>query len=86
MNGYFVNIASTIGEPVDEEAQLLSGHKLCEWANDKHKAHQSIIAIKSQLAQNPQHGDIHGFTLSNVSPFNMEKIMQNLNTKKATGL
>ncbi len=51
---------------------------------EKHNTHQSIIAIKSQFAQNPQHADIHGFTLSNLSPSDMEKIMQNLNTKKPT--
>ncbi len=85
MNDYFVNIASTIGESVDEEAQLLSDHNFCQWAIEKHKTHQSIIAIKSQFAQNPQHADIHGFTFSNVFPSDMEKIIQNLNTKKATG-
>ncbi len=63
----------------------MSDHNCCEWAIEKHKTHQSIIAIKSQFAQNPQHADIHGFTPSNVSPSDTEKIMQTLNTKKATG-
>ncbi len=69
MNGYFVNIASTIEKLVDEETQLLSDHNFCEWAIEKHNSHQSIIAIKSQFAQNPQYADIHGVNLSNVVPF-----------------
>ncbi len=82
VNDYFVNIASTIGEPVDEEAQLRSDHNFCEWAIEKHKTHQSIISIKSQFAQNPQYAGIHGLTLSNISLSHMEKIMQNAKPKK----
>ncbi len=59
-----------------------SDHNFYEWAIEKHKTHQSIIAIQSQFAYNPQNADIPGFTLSNVSPSDMEKIMQTLNTKK----
>ncbi len=44
MNVYFVNIASTIREPVYEEAQLRTDHKFCECANENHTASQSIIA------------------------------------------
>ncbi len=47
MNGYFINIATTIVEPVDEEAQLLTDHKFYEWANEKHNTNQSIIVINS---------------------------------------
>ncbi len=83
MNGYFVNIASTIWVPVDEEILLLSDHNLCEWAIENHKTHQSIIAITSQFAPYPQFAYIHCFTLSNVSPSDMLKVRQNLNTKKS---
>ncbi len=85
MNDYLVNIASNNWGACWWRGTTPVRKNFCEWAIEKHKPHQSIIAIKSQFAQNPQHADIHGFTLSNVSPSNMKKIMHNLNTKKYTG-
>ena len=85
MNDFFVNVASTIGETPTEEVMNLSDGDFCEWAVKKHENNESIRAIRTWMINHPLPESLSDFSIPKVSPSSVEKILCNLNPKKATG-
>ncbi len=79
MNNNFVNVAESIGRPVDRTTLQMNEEDFIKKSIDKHSHHPSVKLIN----EHPEHQ--FKFEFKHVSPKEVESLLSKLNTKRATG-
>ena len=88
MNNYFVNIASTIGNPPSGNGtHLYTDDEFCKGAYKKHENHPSVKTIRApaEVSENSTIENLNNFYLDRVTFSRVDKIMQNIDLRKSTG-
>ena len=77
-NDYYTTITSNIGTPVNQDEMKLNDEEYIRNSKEKHKNHPSVTKILEN------HGT-SGFSFQRVSVRETEKILKEMDAKKATG-